>query len=205
VPSHEFRKDVVPDTTCEDTQEGTSCWYINKIKEISLGEPFALLPPYPPSDVNTELLFRIMKVSGLTYACAPYSIFAGIPAGNLIPSMPSAVGSPTNATTGYGEPAVYVNNASVSLGQPGVGDFDETVLSRRVGTNLNDFITSLAFGQIGTYFDFRYFSSAASPSTYITWFTDFPGCDMRGDPNFNDPEYGGVTVDLSFEVFQATK
>jgi hypothetical protein len=134
----------------------------------------------------------------------PFSFFQGIPAGAPIPSTSSAIGSPADAPTGFGEPATYVRNNNVSVGQPGVGDFNETQLSQLISTTLSSFIGSLAFDRISSDFVFRYSSSAATDGVYVTWFADFPACDMPGDPNPGTVQYGGVTIDLSFEVFQAT-
>jgi hypothetical protein len=56
----------------------------------------------------------------------------------------------------------------------------------------------------GSPFSFTYHSTSATSDSKITWLPDFPSCDNAGDGNAGN-EYGYVTAQLSFEVFQATQ
>ena len=202
--SSQFFKDVYPDTACGDLVSGDSCWYIDSVKQISLTPGYSIQPPLAASSPEQELLFRIDKIVGLTFACAPYSMFATLPPGGPLPVSVVGVGTPVNTPIGFGLPSINTRMNYFILGPPGPSTFDDTTTSVNVGVTLDSVIANLSLRNAGTPLEVEYSSPAASTRTSVVWFPDFPGCDNVGDPGWPQRQYGEVTAELVFDVYQAT-
>jgi hypothetical protein len=201
----QFFKDVYPDTACSDLGDGNTCLYIDSIKQITLTSNYSVQPPVPPTNPQQELLFRIDKIIALTYACAPYSSFATIPAGDPLPTFVLGVGSPINTPIGFGLPSTNTRMNYFSLGQPGPTTFDDTSTSVNVGVTLDGLIANVSLQSLGAPFDVFYSSPNATVATATIWFPDFPGCDNVGTNASVPPrQYGEVMAQIVFEVYQAT-
>lgn len=199
-----FFKDVYPDTACGDLGSGNTCWYIDSVKQITLTSDYSIQPPLPPTSQQQELLFRIDKIVGLTYACAPYSSFAGLPAGDPLPTFAVGVGSPVNTPIGFGVPSANTRMNYFILAAPGPAIFDDTTTSVDVTVTLDDLIANLGLQSSGSPLDVTYSSPNANTTSSITWFPDFPGCDNVGDPVLPKRQYGDVMAQIVFDVYQAT-
>jgi len=90
------------------------------------------------------------------------------------------------------------------LGSPAPAFFNDTTTSVNVGVTLDDIIANLSLQSTGSPFDAEYSSADASSAASVIWFPDFPGCDNVGDPGWPLRQYGDVTVQLVFDVYQAT-
>jgi hypothetical protein len=201
--TQQFSKIILPATSCiNDANDGVSCSYIDAVGNKSLYGEVWFLPPWPPTPSH-ELLFRILKISSLTYGCLPYSQFAGVPGWSPIPWPSSGIGVPVDAFIGFGQPSTFARSNYVFTGRPDAGFLGQPMISQDVTTTLAELIAAIADRRIGTDYVFGYSLPGAQMGSYITWYADFPGCDTAGDPNSPGAEYGLVTLGLTFEVYQA--
>ena len=115
-----------------------------------------------------------------------------------IPWIPHAVGAPVDAATGFGEPSLYMTENHVI---PGSGTLAGPVLPWQQGATFAALYDAVVSRKIGDAELFTY-SAAPTDSNTTQWYADFPGCDAAGD-TVSGNKYGIVTVQLSFEVFQA--
>jgi hypothetical protein len=109
-----------------------------------------------------------------------------------------------NPPSGFGQPSVYASINHVFVG--GVpASFDEKQLSSAVVPTLYDMIDSITRAQPGLAYSFVFHSANALPNAEIAWLPDFPACDNSGDPQASVREYGYVSANIAFEVFQAVQ
>jgi hypothetical protein len=196
-----FTKTVVPDSSCDITQPTAPCIYLDSVRSINI-DALLLKPPVPPTDTAHELLFRIDSIDGLLYGCIPYSAFADVLATNPLPLTANGIGGPVKPTIGFGVPSVFLAIHHVFPGA--VPDsFDERAESPKVLPTLTEMIDTISRSKSGTPYSFTFSSIDALPSSNITWLPDFPGCDNVSNAPSSGTEYGNVSVQLSFEVFQA--
>ncbi len=199
----QFYKDVYPDSACGDQGNGPICWYVDSIKQITLSSSYAIHPPLPPIDPQQELLFRIDRLGGLTYACATFASFAGLPVGGPLPASVVGVGTPVNSPVGFGLPAINTRVSYFLLGSPVPSIFDDTMTSGQVGVTLGDLIDDLSRRRSGSPMDATYSSPNANALTSTIWFPDFPGCDNVGGLGPPQQQYGEVMLQVVFDVYQA--
>jgi hypothetical protein len=198
----EFRKDVLPDSTCTDTADGTVCSYLDSIKQISLGSPFEVQPKVPPLDANHELLYRIDAVTSVGYFCESYPYFAVVQPPNAIQWPGIVIGGPADAPIGFGEPNLFFTK-NILVGATTIGSFPNAANPWATSTSLMNIYEAVAQNRIGAASTFSYSSPDATTLSTVQWYPDFPGCDASGDPNAPAARYGSATVLLAFEVYQA--
>ena len=197
-----FSKTVYPDSQCTTDNSGiSSCSYIDSIAYIQLASSYGFRPP-SSVDAAHELLFKILRVIGATYECAPYLAFAGIPAPNPIQWTGSTVGAPMDSPDGTGDPAQYITVNHVYSGPTDTGIWDEPDLAWQTGTTALQLYDAVARQESGTPYTFTY-SIPVAASDFILWSPDFPGCDQSGDSDQPPARYGVAGVNLVFEVYQA--
>jgi prepilin-type N-terminal cleavage/methylation domain-containing protein len=197
----EVTKFVQPASQCTDPSDPTSCVYINQIQTIELiGYTFA--PPTVP-DVDHELLFEIDEVQGIFAGCQPYVSFSNIPGGGAIPWGGTGVGGPANPLIGYGQPSQFLTVNHIVQGSPTTNSYNDAVAPWAQGTNLAQLYGAILLGLSGTPYFFTYSAGVVGGPDGIGWYPDFPGCDAAADPNFPGAQYGIVTVDVVFQIFQA--
>jgi hypothetical protein len=167
-----------------------------------LYENFSFLPPAPPRTASQELLFRIEQLAGLKYGCAPYSLFATTRVGDTILWPSTGVSAPVDAGLGFGDPSTFVRSNTVVLGAPSDPTAD-TGSWNDVGATLSDMIATIALRKPGNEYTFTFSSSEANASSYVKWFPNFPACNAPGIYNAGGVEYGDVTVEILFEIYQA--
>jgi len=198
-----FTKLVSADSTCGTTPSDTPCTYLDSIRSITLDQ-YSLKPAVPPADESHELLFRIDSVDSLVYACVPISVLSTTNPMDTLELFASGIGGPVNPPTGFGRPSVFTTvNHVFARGVP--GSFNEKELSVAVVPTLHDMIDAIARAKPGLAYSFVYHSVDATPNSEIMWLPDFPSCDNSGDPQMTTKEYGYVSANLMFEVFQAVQ
>ena len=195
--SQVFNKYVAADSSCGAQQ----CSYIDSIRAIWL-DAYSFMPTVAPNDDAHELLFRIDRIDDIQYACMTYAYLSTISPADPLVLYFRGIGEPANPPLGFGQPSVFTTVNHVFVGA--IADsFDERALSNQVVPTVNDLIDAFARAKPGEPYSFTYHNPNASPATSIIWLPDFPSCDNAGDtPNAN-PEYGDVSIQLSFEIFQA--
>jgi type II secretory pathway pseudopilin PulG len=199
--SQTFSKYVFPDDGCGDPNIG--CVYVDSIKQILLQPPYGFQPPVSATDSAHELLFKVLKISGVVRQCQPYSYFSGVPAGNSIQWGGDGTGAPADAAVGWGKPATFATINHLITATSASGGFIEPSQTWDQGTNLLSLFETVASGGVSSPYSFTFWSSADTPEKYIQWYPDFPGCDAAGDPNSLGAEYGIASVALVLEIYQA--
>ena len=200
--SQTFWKYVVPDTRCEIRDGVDSCSYIDSIRLLTLAPGYAFKPPVATIDPAHEILIKIDRIGGIFTECQPFSFVGSIPGGDPIPWGGNGIGTPADASDGFGEPSVYLTlNHVIATWTSGGGGFNVDHTWQQ-GTTLPQLYDSVAFGKIGAAYSFTY-SDVVSASPYLQWYPDFPGCDVGGDPTNAGLEFGNAGLSLVFEIFQA--
>ncbi len=200
--SQAFYKAVTPDSQCTSPGDSTTCEYIDSIHEISLSQGYDIIPPEPPKDAAHELLFRIESIAGATSACLPYSAIQTMPFGPINWGGTN-IGGPAQPPMGLGEPDTFSTQNRVIQQSAPVSGYLESSYVWQEPTTLQGLYSAVALGKVGSIYTFTYSSPEASSITHTSWYPDFPGCDVAGDPNAPGQEYGIAGVNLQFEVFQA--
>ena len=199
--AYQFSKFVIPNESCSG--DPPMCYYLDSINYIDLGIPYTLQPATLPTDSNHELLFQIDAIQSVTTACLPYSAFGTIPA-DQVRWSPAGIGGPVNPPPGFGEPSKYITMNRVSFGPTGGNPTTEPTTWPQQ-TTLLDMSESVATQRVGAVESFTYSVPNVSPTDFIGWFADFPGCDVAGNVGGSpSKQYGIAQVELVFEIFQAT-
>ncbi|MDB5073006.1 MAG: hypothetical protein JWM87_4117 [Candidatus Eremiobacteraeota bacterium] len=199
--SQTFWKYVVPDYACDTGDNGNECHYINSIKEIYIGPGYGVQPIGPPTDNSHELLFEVQSLRTVFNSCQPFTFIASFPVNIPIPWGGYGIGSPTDATIGFGEPSVFSTINHVTTGSLPNGDFTEPDMIWQQPTTLSAMYNAVAQRLVGTPYTFSY-SSASSTMQSVVWYPDFAGCDALGDAVFGT-EFGNAGVQIVFSIFQA--
>jgi prepilin-type N-terminal cleavage/methylation domain-containing protein len=197
-----FTKTVSATTNCGSVPPDTPCAYLDSVRSITLDE-YPLIAPVPPIDDAHELLFQIHRIDGVLFACVPYSILSTVAPTDTLALYSRTVGGPAIRPDGYGQPSVFTAINHLFVGTT-PASFDEKAASADVGPTLYEMVDALERMKSGSPFSFTYHSTSATSDSKITWLPDFPSCDNAGDGKAGN-EYGYVTAQLSFEVFQATQ
>jgi prepilin-type N-terminal cleavage/methylation domain-containing protein len=196
-----FSKYVLPATQCSDPNDPGTCAYTNAIGTVQL-TGYQFVPPVPPVDAGHELLIQITQVPSIFSACLPYAVVATIPGNDPIPWGGNGVGGSVNPPIGFGQPSLYLSLNHVFAGENAVNSFNDNGPWTQ-GTTLAEFYNAIAFALPGFAYSFT-FSSSAATGAGIQWYPDFPACDVAGDPVFPGVQYGFVTAELLFEIYQAS-
>ena len=197
-----FSKYVLPNTECSNPNDPGSCSYVNSIQAIELTD-YQFAPLTAPIDAGHELLFEIDAVQSIFEGCLPYSVFASIPGNDPIPWGGSGIGAPVNLPIGFGQPSQYLTLNHVLLAPNGVNEFND-IGPWTQGTTLAGFFDAVALQLPGSSYTFTFFSGAANSASGIQWYPDFPGCDVAADPLNPGGQYGFVTAQLLFQIYQAS-
>jgi prepilin-type N-terminal cleavage/methylation domain-containing protein len=195
-----FTKYVLPDSQCSDPNNEDSCSYVNTIRTIQLTE-YQFAPPVPPVDVDHELLFQIDQVQNIFDACLPFAVVATVPGNDQIPWGGIGAGAAPNSPIGFGQPSLYLTVNHVFVAD-GIATFNDAGPWSQ-GTTLAELFEAIALRSPGSEYSFTFSSSNANSTASVQWYPDFPACDVAGDPVFPGVQYGYVTVQLVFEIYQA--
>lgn len=197
-----FWKYVVPDTACGDVDGTSTCWYINAIQQIFLASGYGVQPVTPAYDSDHELLFKINAVGGIILQCQPFAAFAQLPAPNQINWGGTGVGAPVDPPDGFGDPSTFFTRNHIIL-QPQPNGFFTVQQPSNDVTTAEQLYDAVAKRVIGMPTTFTYSSKDATPSMYIQWHPEFPGCESLYEGSPGEGQYGNLGVALFFEIFQA--